>query len=66
MLAAALVGPALAKSTFAYTDASEPSTIDPAKANREFTITRNVFDRVIGFDLDNTSKFLPALETEWS
>ncbi len=68
MFAATLASPAWAQSTFVYADTSEPSTIDPAKANAnwEFTITRNVFDRLIGFDLDDTSKLLPALATEWS
>lgn len=54
-------------STFVYADAGEPSTIDPAKANVnwEFTVTRNVYDRLIDFDLDDPAKLLPALATEW-
>ncbi|MBN9016571.1 MAG: ABC transporter substrate-binding protein [Rhizobiales bacterium] len=53
--------------TFVYADAGEPSTIDPAKANVnwEFTVTRNVYDRLVDFDLDDPSKLLPALATEW-
>ncbi len=70
ILSAALVfgGPALAQSTFVYADAGEPTTLDPAKANInwEFTLTRNVFDRLVSFDLDDPSKILPALATEWS
>ena len=60
--------PVQAQSTFVYADTSEPSTIDPAKANAnwEFTITRNVFDRLVNFDLDDPSKLEPALATEWS
>ena len=60
--------PALAQTTFVYADTSEPSTIDPAKANAnwEFTITRNVFDRLLNFDLDDPATLLPALATEWS
>lgn len=60
--------PALSQSTFVYADAGEPSTIDPAKANInwEFTVTRNVFDRLVGYDLDDPSKLLPGLATEWS
>jgi len=65
---AAMATPALAQSTFVYADTGEPSTIDPAKANVnwEFTITRNVFDHLVNFDLDDPSKLLPALATEWS
>ncbi|MET3578166.1 ABC-type transport system substrate-binding protein [Mesorhizobium robiniae] len=53
--------------TFVYADAGEPSTIDPAKANVnwEFTVTRNVYDRLVDFDLDDPSKLLPALATQW-
>src|SRR4029077_13002864 len=54
-------------STFVYADAGEPSTIDPAKANVnwEFTVTRNIYDRLLDFDLADPSKLLPALATEW-
>lgn len=54
-------------STFVYADAGEPSTIDPAKANVnwEFTVTRNIYDRLVDFDLSDPSKLLPALATEW-
>jgi ABC-type transport system substrate-binding protein len=50
-----------------YADAGEPSTIDPAKANInwELTVTRNVYDRLVDFDLANPAKLLPALATEW-
>ncbi|RUX69192.1 hypothetical protein EOA25_41085, partial [Mesorhizobium sp. M2A.F.Ca.ET.040.01.1.1] len=50
-----------------YADAGEPSTIDPAKANVnwEFTVTRNIYDRLVDFDLTDPSKLLPALATEW-
>lgn len=60
--------PASAQSTFVYADTGEPSTLDPAKANInwEFTFTRNVFDRLIDFDLDDPSTLLPGLATEWS
>ncbi|MEP3326202.1 MAG: ABC transporter substrate-binding protein [Nitratireductor sp.] len=65
---ALLAAPVQAQSTFVYADTSEPSTIDPAKANAnwEFTITRNVFDRLVGFDLDDPATLLPGLATEWS
>lgn len=55
-------------STFVYADAGEPSTIDPAKANVnwEFTVTRNIYDRLVDFDLADPSKLIPALATEWS
>ena len=55
-------------SPFVYADAGEPSTIDPAKANVnwELTVTRNVYDRLVDFDLDDPSKLLPALATEWT
>jgi peptide/nickel transport system substrate-binding protein len=63
------VSPVLADSasTFVYADAGEPSTIDPAKANVNFelTITRNVYDRLVDFDLNDPSRLLPALATEW-
>ncbi|WP_378942318.1 ABC transporter substrate-binding protein [Mesorhizobium sp. ANAO-SY3R2] len=54
--------------TFVYADAGEPSTIDPAKANVnwEFTVTRNVYDRLVDFDLDDPAKLLPALATDWT
>jgi ABC-type transport system substrate-binding protein len=54
-------------STLVYADAGEPSTIDPAKANInwELTVTRNVYDRLIDFDLTNTAKLLPALAKSW-
>ena len=63
------VSPVLADSasTFVYADAGEPSTIDPAKANVNFelTITRNVYDRLADFDLNDPSRLLPALATGW-
>lgn len=53
--------------TLVYADAGEPSTIDPAKANInwELTVTRNVYDRLINFDLTDTGKLEPALATSW-
>ena len=71
LLASTMVVPAAFAqdaSTFVYADAGEPSTIDPAKANInwEFTVTRNVYDRLVNFDLDDPSKLLPALATEWT
>jgi ABC-type transport system substrate-binding protein len=71
LLASTMVAPAAFAqdaSTFVYADAGEPSTIDPAKANVnwEFTVTRNIYDRLVDFDLDDPSKLLPALATEWS
>lgn len=71
LLASALAAPlAVAQdaSTLVYADAGEPSTIDPAKANVnwEFTVTRNVYDRLVDFDLADPSKLLPSLATEWS
>ncbi len=53
---------------FVFADAGEPSTIDPAKANVnwEFTVTRNVYDRLVDFDLADPAKLLPALATEWT
>lgn len=71
LLAAILVtvsAPAWAKeSTFVYADAGEPTTLDPAKANInwEFTVTRNVYDRLVDFDLANPQTLLPALATSW-
>src|ERR1700744_1410283 len=63
------LSPVLAEtaSTFVYADAGEPSTIDPAKANVNFelTVTRNVYDRLVDFDLNDPSRLLPALATEW-
>ena len=46
--------------TLVYADAGEPSTIDPAKANVnwELTVTRNVYDRLIDFDLSDPAKLL--------
>src|SRR5215218_6450360 len=68
-LATTFAAPGFAQdaSTFVYADAGEPSTIDPAKANVnwELTVTRNVYDRLVDFDLDDPSKLLPALATEW-
>jgi peptide/nickel transport system substrate-binding protein len=54
-------------STLVYADAGEPSTIDPAKANInwELTVTRNVYDRLVNFDLADPAKLLPALATSW-
>jgi ABC-type transport system substrate-binding protein len=54
-------------STLVYADAGEPSTIDPAKANInwELTVTRNVYDRLINYDLADQGKLLPGLATEW-
>jgi len=54
--------------TLVYADAGEPSTIDPAKANInwEFTVTRNIYDRLINYDLANPGKLLPGLATEWT
>ncbi|HZT20661.1 MAG TPA: ABC transporter substrate-binding protein [Dongiaceae bacterium] len=53
--------------TLVYADAGEPSTIDPAKANInwELTVTRNVYDRLINYDLANPAKLLPGLATQW-
>src|SRR5689334_18178156 len=53
-------------STLVYADAGEPSTIDPAKANIncELTVTRNVYDRLINYDLADPGKLLPGLATE--
>jgi ABC-type transport system substrate-binding protein len=53
--------------TLVYADAGEPSTIDPAKANInwEFTVTRNVYDRLINYDLADPAKLLPGLATSW-
>lgn len=69
LLALGSAYPALAQNptTFVYADAGEPSTIDPAKANVnwEFTVTRNVYDRLVDFDLDDPSTLLPALATDW-
>lgn len=69
LLALGAASPALAQepTTFVYADAGEPSTIDPAKANVnwEFTVTRNIYDRLVDFDLADPSKLLPALATEW-
>ena len=69
-LATAFAAAAFAQdgSPFVYADAGEPSTIDPAKANVnwELTVTRNVYDRLVDFDLDDPSKLLPALATEWT
>jgi peptide/nickel transport system substrate-binding protein len=58
---------ATAQETLVYADAGEPSTIDPAKANVnwEFTVTRNVYDRLTDYDLSDPSKLLPSLATEW-
>ena len=55
-------------STLVFADAGEPGTIDPAKANVnfEFTVTRNVYDRLIDYDLDNPAHLLPALATSWT
>lgn len=60
--------PAAAQGTLVYADAGEPSTIDPAKANVnwEFTVTRNVYDRLVDFDLADPATLLPALATEWT
>jgi ABC-type transport system substrate-binding protein len=54
-------------STLVYADAGEPSTIDPAKANInwELTVTRNVYDRLVNFDLADPAKLEPALATAW-
>src|SRR5689334_14109211 len=54
--------------TLVYADAGEPSTIDPAKANInwELTVTRNVYDRLIDFDLSDPAKLLPALAVKWA
>ncbi len=54
-------------STLVYADAGEPSTIDPAKANInwELAVTRNIYDRLVNFDLDNPAKLLPGLATGW-
>jgi ABC-type transport system substrate-binding protein len=55
-------------STFVYADAGEPSTIDPAKANVnwEMTFIRNVYDRLVDYDLSDPAKLLPALATAWT
>jgi ABC-type transport system substrate-binding protein len=55
------------ESTLVYADAGEPGTIDPAKANInwELTVTRNVYDRLVDFDLTDPAKLLPALATDW-
>lgn len=65
---AAMAAPALAQSTFVYADNNEPSTLDPAKTNvnAELTISRNVFDHLLNFDLDDPATLLPALATEWT
>jgi ABC-type transport system substrate-binding protein len=54
-------------STLVYADAGEPTTIDPAKANInwELTVTRNVYDRLVNFDLADPAKLEPALATSW-
>lgn len=67
LLAISLPVSAQSGRTFVFADAGEPSTIDPAKANVnwEFTVTRNIYDRLVDFDLDDPSKLLPALATEW-
>lgn len=54
-------------STFVFADAGEPSTIDPAKANInwEFTVTRNVYDRLVNFDPADQGTMLPGLATKW-
>jgi ABC-type transport system substrate-binding protein len=54
--------------TLVYAEAAEPATIDPAKVNvnQEMTVARNVYDHLTNFDLDDPSKILPALATEWS
>lgn len=64
---AATSTPSAAQQTFVYADAGEPSTIDPAKANInwEFTVTRNVYDRLVDYKLDDPGTLLPALATEW-
>jgi len=54
-------------STLVYAEAAEPTTVDPAKTNinHELLISRNVFDHLTNFDLDDPSKLLPALAESW-
>jgi peptide/nickel transport system substrate-binding protein len=53
--------------TMVFADASEPSTIDPAIANVDFElhVTRNVYDALTTYSLDDLSKVEPALATSW-
>lgn len=53
--------------TLVFADASEPSTIDPAIANVDFElhVTRNVYDALTTYPLDDLSKIEPALATSW-
>jgi peptide/nickel transport system substrate-binding protein len=64
---AATRGDAADNSTLVWADSAEPSTVDPAKmnVNHEMTIARNVFDRLINFDLDHPDHLLPGLATAW-
>jgi peptide/nickel transport system substrate-binding protein len=67
MAIAPMSGRAAEDATLVWADEAEPSTVDPAKVNvnHEMTIARNVFDRLINFDLDQPDHLLPALATSW-
>ncbi|WP_239025344.1 ABC transporter substrate-binding protein [Rhodoligotrophos defluvii] len=58
---------AQAQEVFVWADAAEPTTVDPAKVNvnHEMTIARNVFDRLVNYDLKQPDKLLPGLATSW-
>ena len=55
-------------STFVYASPGEPTLLDPARANGnwEFTVTRNIYDRLVNYDLADPSRLEPGLALEWA